>query len=286
MIVITGAGGFLGHYVARELAGEKPLALTRSQLDVSRPESFDAIPDEPIEAFIHLAAVIPAKAADLKSDIFLRVNALGTFYALEFCRRRGVPKFILATTMWEATGHSWLPITETMGRRYAMAGDHTSYVISKIAAAEYVEHYRREYGIQGITLRMVGLLGYGRQPGAFEVFYEQAKRKQALEVWGEHSAKRDSLYVKDAARAVAAALRSPDAHGLYNISSGIGRTVQEEVKVFADIFDAPVVYRPEIPDKKHSYWFDNGKAARELGWVPQYNYHDIVLDYDKEATCH
>ena len=92
--------------------------------------------------------------------------------------------------------HTELPITEAMGRKYALTGDHAAYVISKIAAAEYVEHYAQEFGIQGIILRLTGLLGYGRlegfwtdgvfNPSAFEVFYKLAKAGQALEIWGKH----------------------------------------------------------------------------------------------------
>ena len=46
-----------------------------------------------------------------------------------------------------------------MGRKYAMTGDHAAYVISKVAAAEYVEHYAQEFGIQGIILRLDGSAG-------------------------------------------------------------------------------------------------------------------------------
>ena len=46
------------------------------------------------------------------------------------------------------------------------SGDHASYVISKIAASEYVEHYAQEYRLQGINLQFTGLLGY-EQPGFY-----------------------------------------------------------------------------------------------------------------------
>ena len=272
MIVVTGATGFVGRYLIDLLAsrGEKVLACGRStkyrkffedlnvpfvRLDVTRPEDFDRLPGCGVEAVVHLAALIPAAVPDVRTDAFLKTNTLGTFYALEHCRKHGIKKFVLSTTLYERLEHTRLPITEEMGRCFAMRGDHTAYVISKVAASDHVEHYSREFGIQGIVLRFTGLLGYGRQEGhyadgtfhasAFEVFYRRAKKGLPLEIWGEAKARRDSLYVKDAARAVHAA-QERNRRGLYLIGSGTGRTVEEEVMAFAEVFGTP-----ESPDPDH-----------------------------------
>lgn len=315
MIIVTGATGFVGRYLVDYLvkAGEKVIAAGRShkyddffnslgvpfvQLDVGDPNSYAALPAGPVEAFIHLAAVIPAAVADTRSDIFLRTNALGTFYALEHCRRKGIKKFLFTTTLYEGIEHTNAPISEAMGRKYSLKGDHASYVISKIAAAEYVEHYSEEHGFQGIILRLTGLLGYGRQegfwadgifyPSAFEVFYRRAKAGQQLEIWGAHKAQRDSLYVKDAVRAMHMAVASDSARGLYVIGSGVGRTNEEEALTFARVFSTvekpvPVVYRPEKPEKSKSYYFDISKAKRDFGWEPAYDYPRTLIDYDAEV---
>jgi UDP-glucose 4-epimerase len=315
MIIVTGATGFVGRYLIDHLvkAGEKVVAAGRTRkydgffhslgvpfvpLDVTQPESFNALPPGPVKAFIHLAAAIPAAVKDIKSDIFLKVNTLGTFYALEHCRRNNIKKFLYTTTLYEGMEHTRLPINEAMGRKYALTGDHASYVISKIAAAEYIEHYSQEYEMQGVILRFTGLLGLGRQEGfwadgvfhksAFEVFYQQAKTGRPLEIWGAHKARRDSLYVKDAVRAIHMAITSDCACGLYVIGSGVGRTNEEEVLTFARVFGTaekpvPVVYRPEKPEKPKSYYFDVSKAKHDFGWEPDYDYARILTDYDAEV---
>jgi len=317
MIIVTGATGFVGRYLVDHLvkAGEKVVATGRTRkydvffkergvpfvpLDVTDPNLFSALPTGPIKAFIHLAAVIPAAVQDTKSDIFLKTNTLGTFYALEHCRRNGIRKFLYTTTLYEGIEHTTQPISEAMGRKYALSGDHASYVISKIAAAEYVEHYAQEYGIQGIIMRFTGLLGFGRQegnwadgifyPSAFEVFYRRATTGQTLEIWGAHKAKRDSLYVKDAVRAVHMAVASEKARGLYVIGSGVGRTNEDEVLTFARVFGStekpvPVVYLPEKPEKPRSYFFDISKAKQDFGWEPMYDYARTLTDYDAEVKA-
>jgi UDP-glucose 4-epimerase len=317
MIIVTGATGFVGRYLIDYLVsqGEEVVAAGRSTgrqsffsarrvsflpLDVSDAKAFSALPGSGVKAFVHLAATIPAAVQDPRSDIFLRTNTLGTFYALEHCRKNGIPRFLLTTTLYEAIEHTKMPIAESQGRSHSLSGDHASYVISKIAAAEYVEHYAREYGLQGIILRFTGLLGYGRQegywqdgvfhPSAFEVFYRRAKAGQPLEVWGSHSARRDSLYVKDAVRAIHMAISNPNARGLYGIGSGVGRTNEEEVLTFAKVFGTSerpvsVVYVPEKPEKSKTYYFDIGKAKRDFGWEPVYDFERTLVDYDAEVQA-
>jgi UDP-glucose 4-epimerase len=314
-VIVTGATGFVGRYLVDHLvnAGEEVIATGRSRkydtffedlgvpflpLDVSNPDSYAVLPQGPVKAFIHLAALIPAAAHDVKSDVFLRTNTLGTFYALEYCRQNGIRKFLYTTTVSEGMQHMDMPIREEMGRRYALTGDYASYVISKVAAADYVEHYSQEYGIQGIILRLTGLLGYGRQegfwadgvfhPNAFELFYRRAKAGQPLEIWGAHRARRDSLYVKDAVRAIHLAINSDHARGLYLIGSGIGRTNEEEALTFVRVFGTPdrpvsVVYQPEKAEKAKDYYFDIGKAKREFGWEPVFDYARTLVDYDAEV---
>ena len=314
-IIVTGATGFVGRYLVDYLAraGEKVIATGRSRkydaffnelrvpflpLDVSNPDSFAVLPVGPVKAFIHLAAAIPAAVKDVRSDVFLRTNTLGTFYALEHCRRNSIRKFLYTTTLYEGMEHTHMPISEGMGRKYALTGDHASYVISKVAAAEYVDYYSQEYGIQGIILRLTGLLGYGRQegfwdagvfhPSAFELFYKRAKARQPLEIWGAHKTRRDSLYVKDAVRAIQMAISSDRARGLYVIGSGVGRTNEEEALTFARVFGTPaepvpVVYKPETPEKAKEYYFDIGKAKQEFGWEPIYDYERTLVDYDAEV---
>lgn len=315
MIVVIGASGFVGRYLVDLFAsnGIPVLACGRSkkcesffnnlnvpyvQLDVTKPEDFEKLPKAEVDAVIHLSALIPAAVPDVNTDLFLKVNTLGTFYSLEYCRKNRIPKFLFTTTLYEGIEHTKLPVSEADGRRFSMVGDHAAYVISKIAAADYVEHYREEHGLQTIIFRFTGLLGLGRQegyflngefhPSAFEVFYRRAKEGKTLEIWGNHLAKRDALYVKDAVRAILMAIQSKKAQGLYVIGSGIGRTVEEEVKIFAEVFGTPtkpikIEYMPSKPDKDKSYFFDITKARNEFGWQPMYGFSDILRDYDMEA---
>jgi len=317
MIIVSGANGFLGRYLVHALAKANlnVIAIGRStnnadffrrlgveyiSVDVSIASEFKKIPNFGIDAFIHLAGLIPSRMIDEQNAKYFEVNTIGTINALKFCKDNNINKFVYSTTLYEAINHKGSPISEVMGRSYSLTGDHCLYVLSKIAAADCVNFYTEEYGMQGIVLRFTGLLGNGRQEGywknglfyssAFEIFYRNCVQNKPIEVWGSQQSRKDSLYVKDAVAAIIKCVESPSAKGLYGIGSGLARTNLDDANSFVRVFnsfgkDIRILLKPDIPEKILSYVFDINKAKQELSWAPQYNFEDIIIDYDKETKA-
>ena len=311
MILITGATGFIGVYLVDELIREgfDVLATGRNQvaksyynengipfveLDVTSKEDFDRLPKNKIDAVIHLAALIPAAVSTLNAKDFLNVNSLGTYNTLDFCRRNQINDFISITSHFTVEGFwgIWdtrkLRIKEEMGRNFKYTGDHTPYIISKIAAEEYAEYFTQEFGMRCITFRLSGVWGYGRYESGFEFFVNKAKKAVPIQVFGDPNKVRDNIYVKDVARAISLGLKSRNAKGLYNLSSGIPLTLREEVEKIVDVF-SPVRSRSKIvscPDKPggviESYVYDISKIREEIGFTPEYPYGVMLLDYKEE----
>jgi len=46
-----------------------------------------------------------------------------------------------------------------------------------------------------------------------------------------------------------------------------------------------VVYVPEKPEKPKTYYFDIGKAKRDFGWEPLYDFARTLVDYDAEVQA-
>lgn len=313
MIIVSGATGFIGRYLVTKLAkeGRKVLATGRNKnvgvhyrkigipfisLDVTKKEDFDKLPTNNIEAFVYLAALIPraAKEQRLTPEDYLMVNSLGTYNALEYCKNKGVKKFIYTTSLFEVQ-NTWLdsnaPITEDTPIGFKYAGDHALYIISKIVGGEYVKHFTQEYGIQGIIYRLTGVHGLGSYPGPWEMFIEKATKSKPIEIWGDNRLRRDNMYIKDVVSALIAGIDSKNAVGLYNIGSGIGLTLEDEVKAIVKVFSPPnnpskLIYCPEKPGLKAGHIFDISKAKRELSWTPKFSGEKMLIDYKNELTKH
>jgi len=318
MIVVIGASGFIGTYLTDELIaqGREVFATGRrhlnrdyyesrgipcAKLDISRKEDFDALPTHNIEAVVLLAGLLPANVADYDPQKYIDINVTGTLNTLEYCRRVGAAKIIYAGSHSDVAG-LWdcgRPITEDDPICINYTGDHAVYIITKIAAQELVEHYHQQYGIQGITLRLPAVYGYGphteifvdgrRVVTGFKIFIERAMAGQPIEVWGDCHKGRDLVYVKDVVSAFIGAIDSQRAHGLYNIASGIRTTLEEEVKGIIEVFCPPgrrseIIYRPEKPNNIHTYLYDISKAKRDLGYKVRYPYLKMLEDYKLEMN--
>jgi UDP-glucose 4-epimerase len=313
MLLITGATGFIGQYLVDELSlqGRDILACSRSMAgrshfesrgipyqiaDVTSKRDLDGLPRTGVTAVVHLAALVPKPPKVDVSHDYVTDNVLGTLNILEYCRTANVKKLIYVTSHYEACNIRPLPIKEEYPIVINYNDDHSAYIISKIAARSYVQHYAEAYGIQAIILRMTGVRGHnkwanlhdgvGFNQGFWEAFIDKARKSQPIEVWGNNANVRDHLYVKDAVAGIVAALDSSAGKGLYNLASGVPITLEEEIKAIVEVFSPPenpskLVYRPKQPGLRYNFVYDITKARDELNYSPKFSYLDMLKDYKK-----
>ena len=312
MIIVTGATGFVGRYLVDQLvkddvevlatsrnkAGEeyyKNRGVPYAKLDITHEEDFDKLPKHGVEAIAHLAALLSIDIAQWTAKDYLMTNALGTYNVLEYCQKSSVKKIIYTMTHSDVNRAKEVTITEETPRQFGVTyglGNTVPFIISKIAGNTFVEVYDRDGIIQAIMFRLPGVRGYGSRDTyyntVFHQFIQKAIRSEPIEIWGEHKTVRDLIYVKDVVAAIIKALRSDKAHGLYNIGSGKGLTIEDEAKAIIKVFSpsgkpSRLVYRPDIEEvRKRSYIWDISKAKRDLDWEPKYSYEEALTDYKKE----
>jgi UDP-glucose 4-epimerase len=320
MVIVFGAGGFIGTYLIDQLVadGLDVIACDISEIarshfdqrrvsyrhvDITKKEQFDILPKERIEAVVHLACIQPANVSEQEySPIdYVMVNVVGTLNILEFCRLNGVPKIIYTCShrntqgLWAEKGGK--PILETDGRAILFTGDYAMFSISESAASDCVEHYTQRYGIEGIILRLPPVYGFGPHLEIFKdgkpiktgflALIEDAEQARPLVLWGDPSIARDIVYVKDVVAAIMLALHRTGVSGLYNISSGRRLSLQDQAECVIRVFSQPgkrseIRYQPEKLHYLESYVYDIGKAREILGWQPKYSFEDMLWDYRKE----
>jgi UDP-glucose 4-epimerase len=316
MIIILGASGFIGTYLADELCRQnRPFIacgrnsrardyfqtrnVSWADLDISRAADFARLPTSGVDAVVLLSALLPANDAVYSEQRYIDINLTGTLNALAYAKSCGAKKFINTTSHSDVAGlwECGRPIREEDARSINLTGDHAVYIITKLAGLDLVEHYRLEYGLQTMSFRLPAVYGYGphteifingkRHVTGFKKFINRAQAGQPLEVWGDWKKGRDLVYVKDVVGAYLGAFDSTTAAGLYNIASGVRTTLEEEAKGIAAVFSpagkpVPVINIPEKPNGVHTYLYDINKARRDLGYAIRFPYLAMLEDYKSE----
>ena len=310
MILIVGATGYVGRYLSVYLKekGYDILALGRSAkvqaffkendvpfqfFDMNDESSCRNLPTQNIEAVICLSACLAEHETPVEK--FFEVNTLGVYKLLEFCRINGIKKFILSSSHKVYNDIDKEVISEKDG--ISFKGDHSPYIISKIAAENFVDYYRKDYGIEGIILRFTGVHGYGEILGhlnadgsykksTFEIFFERILEGKKIEVWGDQSIKRDHIYIKDVLSAVEAAINAKGVTGTFTIASGVGYSQYDEAKALNIVFGdgkSEIELHPEKPGLTRGYIYDISAAKKALNWEPKFiDMVELYSDYRKE----
>lgn len=310
MILIVGATGYVGRYLSVYLKdkGYDILALGRSAkvqqffneneipfqyFDMNDEATYKDLPIENIEALVCLSACLAEHETPVEK--FFEVNTLGVYKLLEFCRINGIKKFILSSSHKVYNDISKEVISEKDG--ISFKGDHSPYIISKIAAENFVEYYHKDFGIEGIILRFTGVHGYGEILGhlntdgsykksTFEIFFERILEGKKIEVWGDQSIKRDHIYIKDVLTAVEAAINVKNVSGTFTIATGVGYSQYDEAKALNIVFGggkSEIELHPEKPGLTRGYIYDITAAKEALKWTPKYtDMVELYTDYKKE----
>lgn len=313
MIAIVGATGYIGRYLCPYLKqkGFEVLALGRSKkvqefmkehdipfqyFDITDSESFRCLESYPIDAIVDLSACLAEHETPVED--FFSINTIGVYHLLEYCRNHNIERFILTSSHKVYNDVNKEVIDEATP--ISFKGDHSAYIISKIAAENFVEYYRKDFGIKGIVLRLSGVHGYGEVLGhldvdgtykksTFEIFFEKALDAEPIEIWGDQSIKRDHVYIKDVLSAIECSILAPkDTCGVFNVASGIGYSQYEEALALAKVFaphnkQSQIILCPEKPGLKRGYVYSIEKARKELGYNPKYSdIETMMMDYKKE----
>ncbi len=322
MFIIIGASSFIGVYTATCFLehGEEVIVTGRNNkfkdyydeyknatytnLDLSKPEDFEKLPKKGVDGVILISGALPASEdADLKekenADLYIRINTLGTINALEYCRRNGI-KRLINTVSYSDVGNLLTenpPMDENLPREFSYKGDHSVYLISKNAATDVMEYYNQQHGMSNAWFRLTPVYGVGphgnlkvngriRKSG-FQIFIDKASAGEDIEVYGYLA--RDTVYVKDVAKAYYLASKSEKAYGCYNITSGKTTTLLEQAQVCAELFAkdsghrSNVIYLENMVNPGKSYLFSIEKAKKDFGYKPDYaDFKTMMIDYKKE----
>lgn len=160
------------------------------------------------------------------------------------------------------------------------------YGISKHTAELLCEYYNKTFGTNIKILRLSQVIGKDKNGYMLDSFTQNALNGKPLTVYGSSVGKRDYIYIKDACRAIWAALGKYNMSGIYNIGSGVGTTNEELARAVKDGFcsSSKIEILKDKPEDTSVCFLDISKAKNELDFSPAYSLTEAFADLKKDLS--
>lgn len=302
-IVVTGVAGFIGSNLADRLLGEGhavigiddlsagpreqiPAGVDFRELDIRDPGLVEHL--RGAGAIFHLAA--KNCIADCQADPVetCDVNVTGTVRVFEAARRAGVQRVIYAESSALYEGSLRLPTPESEFAPESM------YAVSKAAARQFVEAFRRFHGMRTTALRYFCVYGprqdYRRTiPPVMSAFILNLLGGKAPTIYGDGRKRRDFVYVDDVNDFHLRALSDDRTIGnTYNVGSGANYSILEIYGHVAALLGSSLAPRmsADLPGEAGITLADVS-AAEALGWKARIDLDEGLrrsIDYIKREV--
>lgn len=256
-IFLAGGTGLVGANLLAELRARgyaHVLAPTRRQLDLLNSDAVEAFFERERPEYVILAA---ARAGGIKASAtfpaeFLFENLTIQNNVIWNAHRSQVRKLLFLGSSCVYPGMAPQPMQED----YLLSGpfepSNEGYSIAKVAGLKLCEYIYCQYGRNFISCMPCNLYGpgdyYDAERGhviaSLLMRMDEAKDAGArsVSVWGTGNARREFLYVKDAAEALLFLLERYDGAQFVNVGSGVDVSIGE----LADLIRRVVGYQGEI----------------------------------------
>lgn len=316
-VVIFGATGNIGAYFTDYCKSEfddtdyEIIAVGRKQtkyyeengieyinVDIRHDDDFRKLPPNDVYAVVNLTGILPAYLKTFDPLIYSETNINGSIRIMEYARKSKADRVIYTQTWAEQAGY-WGKsevLSPDMPADLVYTGDHAFYSITKKAVTEMMRFYQEEYGIKSFVFRLPNVYMYHPQKKyyvdgeerwiGYRRMIDLASQGEDIEMWGDPTAFKDVLYIKDLCQMMYKAIICNKNGGVYNAGTGIKTTFSEQINGIIEVFSpkektSNVIACPNKPSFT-SFVMDIENIKSDLGYEPEYSYKKYLEDYKKE----
>jgi nucleoside-diphosphate-sugar epimerase len=293
-VLVTGAGGFIGHHLTRYLTErgywvrgvdikepefEPTTANEFKLLDLRQAEScLEATRD--IEEVYGLAANMGGIGfIENNKAVIVRDNTLINLQSIEAARANGVKRYLYTSSACIYPGYLQ-KVTDVapLKEEDAYPADaEDGYGWEKLYMERVCRHYREDFGLETRVVRFHNIFGPlgtydgGREksPAAICRKVALAKDEDTIEVWGDGEQTRSYCYIDDCVEGIYRLMRSDHSEPL-NLGQDRMLSINELVDMIAGIAGKKISKRYDLtkPQGVRGRNSDNTRLNQVLNWEP------------------
>ena len=304
-ILVTGAGGFIGHHLVSFLKNEgywvRGVDIKLPEFEETKADEFELLDlrrwDNCLQAVRSVDAVY-ALAADMcgmgfisaNHGLILHNNSLINVHTLEAARVNGVKEYLYTSSACVyPVGLQTVTDVKPLKEEDAYPADpEDAYGWEKLITERLCTHYRLDYGMNTRSVRFHNIFGPlgtwtgGREkaPAAMcrKVAYAKLTGKHEIEVWGDGEQTRSFCYIDDCVKGIYKLMKGNFYEPL-NLGQDRMITINELAKIVSDIAGiSPVIKHVTGPQGVRGRNSDNDKLREVLNWEPEISLEDGLTE--------
>ena len=278
---VAGHAGVAGSAMVRRLAGEgcEILTVERRALDLTDQNATEhwLSKTKPDAVFLAAGLVGGIYANETYPADFIVDNLAIALNVIRGSAKAGVKKLLALGSSCIYPRAAPQPMAEESLLTGPLEPTNEWYAVAKIAAIKMCDAYRRQHGLDFISVMPTNLYGAGDNyhpknshvPAALIRRFHEAKLAGApsVTVWGTGKPRREFMCSDDLADACVFVMKHYSAPGFLNIGVGRDTTIAEFAKVIAEIvgYKGAIVFDTSRPDGPPQKLLDVSKI-NALGW--------------------
>ena len=279
---VAGHRGLVGSAVLRRLEGEpvaEVITATRAAVDLRRQEATERfVADARPDVIVLAAARVGGIAANSSMQgAFLYDNLMIAANVIEAARSSKTERILNLGSSCIYPREAPQPIPETALLTGPLEPTNEGYAVAKIAALELGKMYRRQHGMDVISLMPTNLYGPNDNfdlatshvlPALLRKIHEaKVDGEDAVPIWGSGTPRREFLHVDDLADAVVFSLIHYSGEDHLNVGTGTDVSISKLAEIIADIvgWHGEFEFDASKPDGAPRKLLDVS-ALNDLGW--------------------